>query len=188
MGGWKKNKGETFYNRGSGLSWTHRQCGFYQRHAMLVPICQLRLHVNFFRQGKYRETWRCLFTHKWSPKCGPLGTQDRFPAGASLPQLLTIRYLQTQQDARKWPTFNPLNPSSRQIHSSSRPHGFWCCLPGPKEKVAPHFQTTVCYNTATNMPNRLFCCRFYLSLGDFKHQGYWVWADFSVIITSQINS
>lgn len=71
--GWKKNKGKTFYNRGSGLSRSHRQCGFYQGHAMLVPICQLRLHVNQLRQGKYRGTWRCLFAHKRSSRCRPRG-------------------------------------------------------------------------------------------------------------------
>lgn len=42
---WKENKGKAFHNGGSGLSWSHRQCGFHQRHAMLVPIHQLRLHV-----------------------------------------------------------------------------------------------------------------------------------------------
>lgn len=41
----RENKGKTCHNGGSGLSWSHRQCGFYQRHNMLVSICQLRLHV-----------------------------------------------------------------------------------------------------------------------------------------------
>lgn len=134
---------------------------------MLVPICQLRLHVNHFRRGKYRGTWRCLFTHKWSSKCWPcgikIGFQRELPCHSFSPYNI-FKFNKMPTNDRH--LFLLICLADRFIPPPDHIGSGVVCL--DQRGKYPHSQTAVCYNTATTMSKRLFCCRFYLSPGAFK--------------------
>lgn len=138
---WKENKGETFHNGGSGLSWSHRQCGFHQRHTMLVPIHQLRLHVIISKIITDRGSTQGLEVSFYPQLVIQVLAKmyaEGYDSKRGFPELLSHHMISSESMRYPHMMFDPVNLSSWQIHSSSRPQGIWCCLFGPKQKVTPH--------------------------------------------------
>lgn len=132
---------------------------------MLVPIHQLRLHVIISKIISGRGSTEGL-EMSFYPQVviQVIAKLYMFPKGASLSYFLTIWSLQTQRGAHIWPTFDPFNLFSWQIHSSSTPQGIWCCLHGPKEKVTPHSKPPCDVTWPQLCPIGLFGCFCFFSL------------------------